>query len=488
MHSLLKSKLAIKQAKNIMTFAVTLGLLLSTLQITVDIFADRDRVKSDVEQILSMFNEPVIRAILDVDDGLAQTVVAALLEYKALVHARIIDAHQITIAKQTRPLIVTDMRWLTDYLFAESKYFEVAVFDPGSKTAIGKIEVNLDSSVIASRVFTRAKFIITGGLVRNSLLSLIFLIIFYLTLTKPLLTMIHRVSSADSENPQNSMLEIPSQHDKDELGILVTMINQLLGRFGDTLEQHNHIERELRQDRSHLEVIVAARTQELEDKNRALEASFKQLVKLEKTKSIAEERSRIMRDMHDGIGGQLVSTLAMTDNADYSRDDIAATIGAAITDLRLIIDSLDSSGDDLNMLLGMFRSRIQQQLDSHNITISWQVQDISGAYGFGAEARLHLVRILQESITNTIKHSNADQLILKAYEVIDQSPGIMIELIDNGGGFSVENQPVGRGLVNMRFRANQINAQLHVNSLLTGTQTQLFLPQSKTQNDLELIA
>ena len=94
---------------------------------------------------------------------------------------------------------------------------------------------------------------------------------------------------------------------------------------------------------------------ELEDrveaKTRELAASWARTAELERERAIATERERMMRDMHDGTGGQLVSALSLVESGEYRGDDLAETLRAALADLRLSIDSLEAGPPDLLAVL-----------------------------------------------------------------------------------------------------------------------------------------
>jgi signal transduction histidine kinase len=69
---------------------------------------------------------------------------------------------------------------------------------------------------------------------------------------------------------------------------------------------------------SHVETLVLNRELEdrVEEKHRELERNYARLAALERDRAVAEERARLMRDVHDGVGGQLVSTLALVEAGD----------------------------------------------------------------------------------------------------------------------------------------------------------------------------
>ncbi|MFK8014568.1 MAG: ATP-binding protein [Gammaproteobacteria bacterium] len=231
----------------------------------------------------------------------------------------------------------------------------------------------------------------------------------------------------------------------------------LLKRFVGALneaERLNHV----------LEIRVNETRQELADtylKNSALE----------NRRVVAEERDRIMRDMHDGMGGQLITTLALIEEKKADLPRVADSLRAALQDLRLMIDSLDVAGEDITTMLGMFRARMEPALNTHNMTLNWNVEPIGEIPDFGSAKALHVLRILQEAVTNAIKHSQATQVWLSAKDRARVGGGrqVIIEVRDNGVGLQNKNL-TGRGMSNMKSRALNIGAMLDVQSDDHGTQ------------------
>lgn len=203
----------------------------------------------------------------------------------------------------------------------------------------------------------------------------------------------------------------------------------------------------------------------VEKKRQQLEANYKQLTKLERSQALASERERIMRDMHDGVGGQLVSALAMSESETLPAKKMQGLLNDALLDLRLMIDSLDETDGDLVSLLGTLRSRMQPALDQSGIQVHWEVQDIPAIAELGPDRSLQIMRILQEAVTNVIKHSGATHLHMKTGE----SDGhVFVEIKDDGNGFD-GNPASGRGLHNMQYRARSAGAKIDIETGKKGT-------------------
>jgi signal transduction histidine kinase len=221
----------------------------------------------------------------------------------------------------------------------------------------------------------------------------------------------------------------------------------------------------------------------LDDKQQELTKHFQRLNKLAVVRMVSAERERIMREMHDGLGGSLVSTLAMIESGDYDQAALSEAIRAALDDMRLVIDSLDPDVDDIPTLLAMVRCRLEPRLRRRGLRFAWQVDDLPPLEGMGPEQYLHILRIVQESITNVIKHTDATTLFVrtkvvrtKVVRTKAEAGHAIIEIEDDGGGFDAGAQAAGRGLRNMQRRAEELGGTVTVQPAGAGTLVALRIP------------
>jgi hypothetical protein len=237
----------------------------------------------------------------------------------------------------------------------------------------------------------------------------------------------------------------------------------LLGRLVDAHRETIELNRELEQ--------------RVEEKGRELEHNYARLAALERDRAIAEERARLMRDVHDGVGGQLVSTLALVEGGETGSDAVAESIRGALEDLRLVIDSLEPTEDDLLSVLASVRTRLEPRLARHGLRFAWQVTDLPAVQGFGPDMALQAMRIVQEAVTNVVKHAAARTVTVRTGEspADDGRRGVFIEVVDDGGGVAPD-APRGRGLANMARRASGLGGTVTVRSDAHGTVVRLWLP------------
>lgn len=212
----------------------------------------------------------------------------------------------------------------------------------------------------------------------------------------------------------------------------------------------------------------------VQQKQRELEKNFEELERLSSKAAVVEERQRIMTDMHDGIGAQLISALSLAESDDAPPREIAAVLRECIDDLRLTIDSLESNENELLPVLGNFRYRIDGRLRTVGIELDWKVNDLPELSYLSPRNLLHILRILQEAFANVLKHARASRVRLETGLVPGQRR-VFIRVADNGKGFAA-SEIEGRGLGNMTRRASSVGGELCVSSTGNGTTVELFLP------------
>jgi signal transduction histidine kinase len=241
------------------------------------------------------------------------------------------------------------------------------------------------------------------------------------------------------------------------LYVVVTWV--LIGRFAKSLDEAERLNVELEQ--------------RVEDRRVELQANYDKLRTLEQQQAVVAERARIMSDMHDGIGGQLISTLSLVEHGEGSTDQVASALRECIDDLRIAIDSLEPTDDDLLPVLGNLRYRLEPRLKANGIALDWRVRDVPKLACLTPQNVLHVLRILQEAFTNVLKHAQARHIRVDTR--VDEGR-VSIRVSDDGKGFDVHASTPGHGLASMHRRARTIGADLQVAPSASGTTLSLRLP------------
>jgi signal transduction histidine kinase len=220
--------------------------------------------------------------------------------------------------------------------------------------------------------------------------------------------------------------------------------------------------------------------QKMGDQNQELEArvaqkeaelrqAFDSLREAEKRQVLETERERLTRDMHDGLGSQLVQTLNLVraQSADRSADpaQLEAMLGHALEELRMTLDSLEPMEGDLPAILGTLRQRISPTLSAAGIELDWQVEEVPAVAVNGQpmepRAVMQLFRALQEIFANIVKHAHASRVTVRTWGT-DQH--VYLSVADNGVGLGTGSREGGRGMDNLRGRAAALGAQLTLQS------------------------
>ena len=224
-------------------------------------------------------------------------------------------------------------------------------------------------------------------------------------------------------------------------------------------------------------VELEARVQE---KHAELEQQFARLRELEEQRAVGAERERIMREMHDGMGAQLVTTLALVEGEQPPEEEIATALRETLAEMRLVIDSLDPTLDDIPSVLATLRSRLEPRLARGGLQFDWQVADLRPAPVLGADALLDVLRIVQEAVANVVKHAGAQVITVRTANETDERGAscCVVEVRDDGTRGAGREHQAGRGLTNMRRRAARLGGSLELESTPAGTRVRLRLPLS----------
>ena len=223
--------------------------------------------------------------------------------------------------------------------------------------------------------------------------------------------------------------------------------------------------------------ILATRVQEVEGE---LRRSFEREQTHRQERLLTIERARLMRDLHDGVGGQLVSIVANVERQGTSRAAIAEAARTALNDMRLVIDAMDEVDGELMLILAAWRERLEGRLRASGLALDWVLDSPGGLpvfTGLRPSHAINILRIMEEAVTNAIKHAGARRLTIRLGQRTDEAGRVhgSITVADDGAGYGPEVRP-GRGLGNMDKRAAMLGGQLTVRSSAAGTAVRLDLP------------
>jgi signal transduction histidine kinase len=217
---------------------------------------------------------------------------------------------------------------------------------------------------------------------------------------------------------------------------------------------------------------------------RALRNAYAALDRLrlsEAERATLEERTRLARELHDGLAQDLwFAKLKHERLVPYVPDEqralaneVTAAIDSAIAEAKQAVVTMRAAEERERTLEELITRAVDDFAGRSGVRADLSVADLPEA--LEARMQVEVVRILQEALTNVRKHADATVVRVNA-EVSDGS--LRITIIDNGRGFRPEETSgEGLGVQGMKERARLLGGDLFVSSEPSGgTQVQLEVP------------
>lgn len=352
------NRLSYKQARLTVLVGFILGTLLSLIQIGIDYASEDASINREVRALLQISHNPASRIAYNIDSELALELTRGLLQSPAVIRARLIDNNETVLADVERPRLQDRYRPLSDFLFGEQRQFKERLYlTHMPEEYLGTLYLDVDTFAFGSRFLDRAGITLLNGFARSLVLTGILLALFYMMLTKPLVTVIGALSGSDPRKPRQTRLECPHGHEHDEIGVLVKVANQQFVSMATEIEQRRTAENRLTQYLNELEDIVSARTNELKASNSSLSLSNQELEEARRRAlDMAQARAAFLANMSHEIRTPLNGMLGMIALAldsplpSEQRQQLAIAHDSGKVLVELLNDILDLSKFDAGQL------------------------------------------------------------------------------------------------------------------------------------------
>jgi len=212
----------------------------------------------------------------------------------------------------------------------------------------------------------------------------------------------------------------------------------------------------------------------------------RQLALVQARAALAEERTRIARDLHDDLGSNLALICFQADQAervigdpDRARiqlDKIYHTARDLTKQLGTMVWAVDPANDTLESLARHLHGHAGDYLGMAGIRCRFTSIDEMPELNLTSAFRHHLLMMVKEALHNVVSHSGASLVTL---DLRLESNRLVVELADNGCGMPPADQlKPGNGLANMRKRAEILNGSCEILTPASGSGTliRLILP------------
>lgn len=194
-----------------------------------------------------------------------------------------------------------------------------------------------------------------------------------------------------------------------------------------------------------------------------------------------QERGRLARDLHDGLGGLLSGTKLQLSSLDpHQSENIEAEISKSITQIDGAVEELRRVAHnlmpDLLMKYGLEAAIQEFASRMSNTALDIHTEFISYTNSISEEKQLILYRIIQELVNNAIKHANTSEIIV---QISEEENVLNLTVEDNGSGFDPKTLDVRKtaGFHNIESRVQFLKGTMNITSELNiGTSIELQIP------------
>jgi signal transduction histidine kinase len=212
----------------------------------------------------------------------------------------------------------------------------------------------------------------------------------------------------------------------------------------------------------------------------------KQQAKLEKERSLTEERNRIAADMHDDVGAGLSRiryiTASMKDKQAINIDDIEKIVSLSdesVEKMNEIIWSLNQGNQPLDELLYYTRSQCSEMVNNAGLAFSFELPENIPQKILAWKDCRNIYLLVKESVNNAIKHAGATLITIEC-SIAGQ---LQFSITDNGKGFDpAEVTKSGNGLLNYKKRVEKLKGTYQlITALGAGTKIIFSIPIEPVQ-------
>lgn len=201
-----------------------------------------------------------------------------------------------------------------------------------------------------------------------------------------------------------------------------------------------------------------------------LSTALKQEYALSMENTRLQDRLQIAHDLHDGLGGSLVHMMASIglNKVNYSAKEVTSMLSLIRNDLRQAIDSASSEGVKVpsspDEWIAPVRHRYTTLFDELGLDFRWDIESEWLVVPTAMQC-LALTRLIEEALTNVIKHSHAH--FIQVSLQLPRSDELILVIEDDGLGFDVDavlQSGMSVGMRSMRMRISRIGGTLNVTS------------------------
>jgi signal transduction histidine kinase len=182
------------------------------------------------------------------------------------------------------------------------------------------------------------------------------------------------------------------------------------------------------------------------------------LARQRQRRALFAERTRIARDLHDGLGADLARLRTFDQPANGGQAGLATTVQAALQSAEQAVWTVNPANDTLENLVAFLQQQAERQFSGTPLRCLTDFPADLPELQLPAEVRQHVFFAVKEALTNVLKHAQAAEARL---QITFASPLLEIVVEDNGVGLPAgPTRRFGNGLNNLRQRMVEVGGQV----------------------------
>lgn len=443
--------------------AFFIGLLISTVQISIDYRQTKKLPDADMQALIGMIKDPLTAIVYNLDPDTASELLNGTLKHPAVISTRIVLPDGHVFVEQSKPLPYRRFRLLNDIFFGETKSYLISLQSRLNEKSenIGQVEITIDTYHYGKLFLEHAGITLIGIVIYSLSLSALLLYLFYRVVTRPLSGMIRSIANINVESPGKTRLYEPKNQENSEIGLLARLTNQHLQTIDLNIYRLRAAERILKHHTDQLELIVAKRTEELSETIEQLKAAQSQLIESEKLAALGGLVAGVAHEVNTPLGISVTAASVMAevlndikdrfDKKSLTSEVFEERLGVALESIsilnsniarasKLVRDFKQTAVDQESEVCCRFS--VKSSLDALLASLNSETRKLAVAVSLSCDENIVMesypgavTQLMANLVINSVRHAFVG-VAQPAIDIIvsDHGDQVFIEYRDNGVG------------------------------------------------------
>ncbi|MES2502592.1 MAG: ATP-binding protein [Pseudomonadota bacterium] len=416
--------LSFKLVNAVVLTALLIGFSISALQIFIDFSSQKKLPAEDMASLSSIVKFPATSIVFNLDKATANQLLRGILKHPAVTSCKLILAEGAVFAAQSKAISTPHNRRLNDLLFGQTitKNSDLIWQFPDYHESVGTLEITVDTYYYGRLFLDRAWITLASTLLYALALTAIFLIVFYVLVKRPLISVIKSIKQVDVDAPEKTRLVEPKGHDKDEIGLLTRFTNNHLEAIATSLAQVRATEEKLKQYSEGLETTVSERTQALTESLNQLQAAQGQLIESEKLAALGGLVAGVAHEVNTPLGVAVTAASILEETLTDMQTQFSNETMTAEGLQKLIHTAQDSQ-----LMLSSNLNRATKLIKDFKMTAVDQLSE--NCCEFNVSEVIHA--LLESLVPETKKIPVTPTLACPSHLTMNSLPGVLTQVLSN---------------------------------------------------------